>query len=121
MPFDVDFDEDEPPDDEPPDDESDEPEDAAAPDVSPVFSDVFSAALSPLFSEPFSADVSAADDSDEPDPDRLSLRYQPLPLNTMPTEEKTFRSRPRHSGHWVNDGSLNAWTCSKRWSQAVQA
>jgi hypothetical protein len=39
----------------------------------------------------------------------------------MPTAPKSFRSLPEHSGHTVNDDSVNAWTCSKRWSHAVQA
>lgn len=111
------------------DDELDEPD--VAPDFSVFAAAGFSVAVSVFVAAGLSAfsvdppsDVSDFSD-DEPDelddPERLSLRYQPLPLKTMPTDEKTFRRRPPHSGHSVNDGSLNAWTCSKRWSQAVQA
>jgi hypothetical protein len=42
-------------------------------------------------------------------------------LNTIPTDENTLRSRPPHTGQSVSDGSVNAWTCSKRWSHSVQA
>jgi len=42
-------------------------------------------------------------------------------LNTIPTEEKIFRSKPEHVGHSVNDVSEKACTASNRWSQAVQA
>ena len=122
-------------DDEPPEepDDPDDPEDPEepdddAPDFSaflvddvPDVSEDFSDDFSEVADSDFSDDLSPDEDSDEPEPERLSLRYQPLPLKTMPTDEKTFRRRPPHSGHSVNDGSLNAWTCSKRWSQAVQA
>ncbi|MBB5910507.1 hypothetical protein BKA25_004823 [Actinoalloteichus hymeniacidonis] len=42
-------------------------------------------------------------------------------MNTMPTEEKSLRSLPWHSGHSVSDDSLKLCTASKRWSQAVHA
>ena len=111
--------------DEPDEEADDAPESAfAAAGFSPPPSPFVEAALS-AFSDDPPSDESDFSEDDDPDvldePERLSLWYQPLPLKTMPTEEKTFRSRPPHSGHSVNDGSLNACTCSKRWSQAVQA
>jgi hypothetical protein len=42
-------------------------------------------------------------------------------LKTTPTALKTLRRRPPHSGQTVSESSLNDWTASKRWSQAVQA
>jgi hypothetical protein len=42
-------------------------------------------------------------------------------LNTTPTEEKTFRSRPAHSGQTVSESSVKDWTASKRWSHVAQA
>lgn len=108
-------------DDEPAPDEPDEPDAADSFDDEPPVDS---------FDDDDESDDSFDDDEsddsdDDPDEDealeRLSLRYQPLPLKTMPTDENTLRSRPPHSGHSVSDGSLNAWTCSKRWSQAVQA
>ena len=46
---------------------------------------------------------------------------EPLPLNTMPTDENTLRSCPAHSGHSVSEASEKDCTASNRWSQAVQA
>jgi hypothetical protein len=34
-------------------------------------------------------------------------------LNTTPTEEKTLRRRPSHSGQTLSELSLNDWTISK--------
>jgi hypothetical protein len=42
-------------------------------------------------------------------------------LNTTPTDEKTLRNRPPHSGHCVKASSLKDWTASNRWPHAVQA
>ena len=39
----------------------------------------------------------------------------------MPTEEKTLRSFPLHSGHTDSASSEKDWTASNLWSQAVQA
>jgi hypothetical protein len=39
----------------------------------------------------------------------------------MPTEEKSLRSRPVHSGQSVSDESENACTVSKRCSHVVHA
>jgi hypothetical protein len=39
----------------------------------------------------------------------------------MPTEEKTLRKRPVHSGHSVSVESLKDCTASNRWPQAVHA
>jgi hypothetical protein len=39
----------------------------------------------------------------------------------MPTEPKTFRSSSApHDGHVVRAASLNAWTISSWWPQALQ-
>jgi hypothetical protein len=39
----------------------------------------------------------------------------------MPTEENSLRSRPSHTGHSVSAASVNDWTASSWWPQAVQA
>jgi hypothetical protein len=43
---------------------------------------------------------------------RLSLMYQPLPLNTTPTGWKTRRTSPPHSGQIEIGASANFWTVS---------
>jgi hypothetical protein len=42
-------------------------------------------------------------------------------LNTIPTDEKTFRRGPEHAGHSVSDASVKDCTASNLWLQAVQA
>jgi hypothetical protein len=42
-------------------------------------------------------------------------------LNTIPTEEKSLRSRPEHSGQSVSEASVNFCTLSKVCSHAVHA
>ncbi|MFD0787350.1 hypothetical protein ACFQZ8_25900, partial [Micromonospora azadirachtae] len=42
-------------------------------------------------------------------------------MNTMPTELKTLRSRPAHSGHSVSGASEKDCTASSWWPHAVQA
>jgi hypothetical protein len=39
------------------------------------------------------------------DAGRLSVTYQPDPLNTIPAGKSTRRTRPPHSGHSVTGGS----------------
>lgn len=50
---------------------------------------------------------------------RLSLMYQPDPLNTTPAAKYTLRTLPEHSGHSVIGSSENFCTSSNRWVQAV--
>jgi hypothetical protein len=38
---------------------------------------------------------------------RLSVMYQPDPLNTIPAGNNTFRTDPPHSGHSATGASLN--------------
>jgi hypothetical protein len=42
-------------------------------------------------------------------------------LNTIPTDEKTFRSDPEHAGHSVREPSAKDCTASNLWLQVVQA
>src|SRR4029450_6123155 len=52
---------------------------------------------------------------------RESVRYNPEPLNTMPTGEKTLRSRPPHTVQVVRGASEIDCTTSVRSPHSVQA
>lgn len=43
---------------------------------------------------------------------RLSVIYQPEPLNTMPTGWKTRRTAPEQDGQVCSASSLKDWNCS---------
>ena len=55
----------------------------------------------------------------DPDEDRESVMYQPLPLKTMPTGWITLRKAPPHCSHVVSGGSEKLWRFSMTSSQAV--
>ena len=49
---------------------------------------------------------------------RLSVTYQPEPLNTIPAGNRTLRTALPHSGHSETGASLNFWKRSNRCLQA---
>ena len=55
----------------------------------------------------------------EPEDERESVMYQPLPLNTMPTGWITLRNAPPHCSHVVSGGSEKLWRFSTTSSQAM--
>jgi hypothetical protein len=56
----------------------------------------------------------------DPDEERESVMYQPLPLKTMPTGWMTLRSAPPHCSQVVRGGSEKLCRFSMRSLQAVQ-
>ncbi len=52
---------------------------------------------------------------------RLSVTYQPLPLNITLAGWNTLRTAPLHSGQFVTGGSLNRCCRSKLWLQSSHA
>jgi hypothetical protein len=53
-------------------------------------------------------------------PLRLSVMYQPLPLNTIAGGVRTRRAWPPHCGHSCTDGASNPSRFSYRLLQALQ-
>ena len=80
---------------------------------------LFSPPLSSPPELPFAADGVALESL--PAGFRLSVMYQPEPLNTIPAGKSTRRTGPPHSGHSVTGGSAKRWERSKRCLQAVHS
>jgi hypothetical protein len=101
------------------DDEVDEPDDAGLDDEDELSEDDPAGLVAGVEdSEDLLSDLSlpplaAPAGTSEAEPERESVRQKPEPLNTMPTDEKSFRSRPAHSGQSVSGSSVNDCTASR--------
>jgi hypothetical protein len=87
-------------------------------DLVSVFDSVFASDFESVFVSPDAAVAAPEDPFSEPLLGRLSVLYQPDPLNTIPAGKSTLRTALPHSGHSVTAGSVNFWKRSNRVLQA---